>query len=130
MHCIGIQFVRNVPVSPCVDRHMSDPLHPCLSCGACCAAYRVDFSVYEVDEHGGNVPAGLAVEVTGNTWRMRGTDHVPIRCAALTGHVGVRASCGIYEWRPNPCRELEPGSHGCEKARARHGLPPLEAPML
>ena len=27
--------------------------HPCLSCGACCAACRVDFSVYESQEHGG-----------------------------------------------------------------------------
>ena len=45
----------------------------------------------------------------------------------LTGRVGERTACGIYEWRPNPCRELEPGSHGCEKARARRGLPPLEA---
>ena len=99
--------------------------HPCLRCGACCAAYRVDFSVYELEGEGGCVPQGLAVEVSGTTVRMRGTDHVPIRCAALTGQVGVRASCGIYEWRPNPCRELEPGSFGCEKARARHGLPPL-----
>ncbi len=30
--------------------------HPCLSCGACCAAFRVDFSVYESQEHGGRVP--------------------------------------------------------------------------
>ena len=74
---------------------------------------------------GGTVPAGLAVEVTGSTWRMRGTDHVPTRCAALVGRIGERASCGIYEWRPNPCRELEPGSDACGKARARHGLPPL-----
>ena len=100
--------------------------HPCLTCGACCAAYRVDFAVYEIDEMGGTVPAGLAVEVKGNTWRMRGTDHFPVRCAALTGTVGVRAACGIYEWRPNPCRELEPGSDACLRARARHGLVPLD----
>jgi hypothetical protein len=85
----------------------------------------VDFSIYEMEDEGGRVPRGLAVEVNGNTMRMRGTDHVPIRCAALTGKVGERVACGIYEWRPNPCRELEPFSHGCEKARARHGLPPL-----
>ncbi|GAC1530699.1 MAG: YkgJ family cysteine cluster protein [Ramlibacter sp.] len=99
--------------------------HPCQTCGACCAAYRVDFAVYELDDMGGRVPAGLAVEVNGSTCRMRGTDHVPIRCAALTGTVGVRTGCAIYEWRPNPCRELEPGSHGCDKARVRHGLAPL-----
>ncbi len=98
-----------------------------MTCGACCAAFRVDFSVHELDDSGGSVPSGLAVEVTGSTWRMRGTDHLPSRCAALTGHVGGSVACGIYEWRPNPCRELEPGSHGCEKARAGHGLPPLPA---
>jgi uncharacterized protein len=108
----------------------SVPDHPCLRCAACCAALRVDFAVHEMEDMGGNVPRGLAVEVTGNPMRMRGTDHVPIRCAALTGQVGERAACGIYEWRPNPCRELESGSHGCEKARARHGLPTLDPSML
>ncbi|MDE2607162.1 MAG: YkgJ family cysteine cluster protein [Burkholderiales bacterium] len=108
-----------------MSQKSSDP--PCLACGACCAAFRVDFSAYEMEDQGGTVPTGLAVEVNGNTWRMRGTDHVPIRCAALTGRIGERVACGIYEWRPNPCRELEPGSFGCEKARARNGLPPLAA---
>jgi uncharacterized protein len=102
---------------------MSDSV--CTTCGACCAAYRVDFSVYELESSGGRVPDGLTVEVNGHLARMRGTDHVPIRCAALTGKVGERVGCGIYEWRPNPCRELEPHSDGCERARARHGLPPL-----
>jgi len=101
-------------------------MNPCQSCGACCASYRVDFSVHELDDMGGTVPAGLAVPVTSTLCRMRGTDHVPMRCAALTGKVGQSVGCGIYEWRPNPCRELEAGSHGCERARARHGLPLLE----
>lgn len=104
--------------------------HPCLRCGACCAAFRVDFAAEELDMSGGSVPAGLAVEVTASTWRMRGTDHQPARCAALTGRIGERAACGIYEWRPSPCRELEPGSDACERARARHGLRPLAADML
>jgi Fe-S-cluster containining protein len=109
---------------------VAESLHPCLACGACCASFRVDFAADELDENGGSVPSGLAVEVTGSTCRMRGTDHAAPRCAALTGKVGHKAACGIYEWRPNPCRELEPGSNGCEKARARHGLPPLEGPIL
>jgi Fe-S-cluster containining protein len=103
---------------------MADLLHPCLACGACCCAFRVDFSVHETQAFGGSVPDGLTVEVTDGIARMRGTDQ-PVRCAALTGKVGERAACGIYEWRPNPCRELEPGSDGCERARSRHGLPPL-----
>jgi uncharacterized protein len=104
---------------------VSDAKHPCLACGACCAAWRVDFSVHELDEHGGHVPGGLAVEVTGHVARLRGTDHVPPRCAALVGSVGVKAHCGIHEWRPGPCRELEPGSDACHRARTRHGMPPL-----
>lgn len=98
---------------------------PCLRCGACCAAFRVDFSVHETEELGGSVPQGLAVDVTPCIARMRGTDHTRPRCAALTGQVGVRSACAIYEWRPSPCREFEAGSDACERARARHGLAPL-----
>ncbi|AMM25588.1 YkgJ family cysteine cluster protein [Variovorax sp. PAMC 28711] len=97
----------------------------CQSCGACCAAYRVDFSVHELDDHGGRVPAGLAVEVNDTICRLRGTDHTPPRCGALGGTIGQSVACGISEWRPNPCQELEAGSDACERARARHGLPVL-----
>src|SRR5690606_16901838 len=62
--------------------------HPCLSRGACCASFRVDFSVEETQERVGTVPDGLAVSVTEMTRRMRGTDHARPRCAALTGTVG------------------------------------------
>jgi len=98
---------------------------PCQQCGACCASYRVDFSVHELDDMGGRVPSGLAVEVNDTLCRMRGTDHAQPRCAALGGKIGISVSCGIYEWRPNPCHELESGSDACERARARHGLPAL-----
>lgn len=100
----------------------------CTECGACCASFRVDFSTHELLSAGGSVPDGLTVEVNGSTCRMRGTDHLPMRCAALTGRVGDRVACGIYEWRPNPCRELEPGSPGCEKARMNHGLSDMKCP--
>ena len=101
--------------------------NPCQQCGACCASFRVDFSVHELDEHGGRVPSGLAVDVNDSLARMRGTDHARPRCAALTGRIGEKVACGIYEWRPNPCHELEAGSDACDRARARHGLPPLDA---
>ena len=94
-------------------------------CGACCASFRVDFSVHETEDMGGSVPQGLVVEVTGHTARMRGTDHSPPRCAALTGRLGQQVACGIYEWRPSPCREFEDGSDACQRARRRHGLAPL-----
>jgi hypothetical protein len=85
----------------------------------------VDFSVFETQSEGGSVPDGLAVTVTDTISRMRGTDHGQPRCAALSGRIGERATCGIYEWRPNPCREFEEGSDACGQARRRHGLPPL-----
>jgi hypothetical protein len=81
--------------------------------------------VRELDDEGGHVPSGLAVAVNASTWRMRGTDHLPVRCAALTGRVGEAVGCGIYEWRPSPCREFSEGSDACERARQRHGLAPL-----
>ncbi|MFM7330391.1 MAG: YkgJ family cysteine cluster protein [Brachymonas sp.] len=99
--------------------------HPCLSCGVCCASFRVDFSVHELLSESGSVPDGLTVSVTHSLCRMRGTDHTQPRCAALTGTIGVQAACGIYEWRPAPCQELEAGSEACERARLRHGLPAL-----
>ena len=103
----------------------ADTLHPCLTCGACCASFRVDFSSWEREDRGGSVPTGLALDLNDTLCRMRGTDHSPPRCAALTGTVGVRAACGIYEWRPSPCREFEAGSDACARARARHGLAAL-----
>lgn len=96
--------------------------HPCLACGACCAAFRVDFSVHESEAMGGPVPAGLAEEVNDFTCRMRGTDYARPRCAALVGTVGEKAHCGIYEWRPSPCREFAMGSNACNRVRLRVGL--------
>ena len=97
----------------------------CQSCGACCACFRVDFSAAESEEHGGRVPAGLALPLTDTLCRLRGTDHSPPRCTALVGKLGEKVACGIYEWRPNPCREFAQGSQACDQARRRHGLAPL-----
>lgn len=100
----------------------------CTSCGACCACFRVEFPVYEMAFAGGTVPDDLAEEVNGNTWRMQGTGTVPIRCTALTGTVGEQVGCSIYALRPAPCHELAEGSDGCNRARAKLGLPAREAP--
>lgn len=97
----------------------------CMSCGACCASFRVDFSSQESQSEGGLVPQGLSVPVTKSICRMRGTDHSPPRCAALVGQIGTRVSCGIYEWRPSPCHAFEKSANACQRARVRHGLPVL-----
>ena len=100
-------------------------MNECTACGACCAAYRVDFSTQELQSEGGEVPDGLATPLAVSMCRLRGTDHSPPRCAALSGVIGERVRCGIYEWRPGPCRELEAGGEACNRARAVYGLPRL-----
>ncbi|MGI9133197.1 MAG: YkgJ family cysteine cluster protein [Rhodoferax sp.] len=100
---------------------MADRLD-CTRCGACCASFRVDFSFQETQDGGGQVPMGLATPLIGDTWRMRGTDYAAPRCAALSGTLGAKVACGIYEWRPSPCQELGAGSEACLRARQRHGL--------
>lgn len=107
---------------------------PCLQCGACCTSLRVSFHRSQLVSEGGCVPDALADEETASTCRMRGTDRAQPRCVALVGKVGEMVRCGIYEFRPEPCREFSPhGVHGisnaeCSRVRRRHGLPPLPAP--
>lgn len=104
---------------------MTEPVHPCLRCGACCAAFRVSFYWAEP------VPAELTVRISPFRAAMDGTDRPVPRCVALNGDVGRAAHCGIYGDRPTPCREFEAswenGSPNprCDDARARHDLPPL-----
>ena len=104
----------------------------CLACGACCAAFRVDFHSADLaTETNSGVPVGMTVPLTATLVRMRGTDEAPPRCVALKGEVGDRVSCTIYEQRPGPCRDFAPyapigmGDEACDRARRRYGLPPL-----
>lgn len=104
----------------------------CLACGACCAAFRVDFhraDLATATEAG--VPPDLALPLTVSLYRMRGTDEAPPRCVALSGEVGTQVCCTIYAFRPGPCRDFAPyaplgvGDDACDRARRRHGLAPL-----
>jgi uncharacterized protein len=106
-------------------------VHPCLRCGACCAAYRVSFYWAEAQDGGGTVPVDLTTQVAPHLRAMIGTATRPPRCVALRGAVGLTTHCAIYEARPSPCREFaaswDHGAHEprCDQARARHGLRPL-----
>ena len=77
----------------------------------------------------------LVVLVDGSA-SMKGTSSHTPRCAALSGNLGERVSCTIYENRPSPCREynvfLEDGSLNprCNQARAKHGFEPLNVRYL
>jgi len=101
----------------------------CTRCGACCAAFRVDFHPSELaSSTPGGVPDALTVPVTATLVRMRGTDEAAPRCVALEGEIGVSVSCRAYEARPEPCRLVTVGDDQCRRARERHGLAPLDTP--
>ena len=93
---------------------------PCQSCGACCAYSRnwPRFST-ESDDALGLIPAEFVNESLSGM-RCEGE-----RCSALKGKVGEATACGIYEVRPEVCRECMPGDAECTMARRRHGLPEL-----
>lgn len=106
--------------------------HPCLSCGACCAHYRVAFHWSETEPAPApHVPAELTAPVDPHRIAMRGTLAAPVRCVALAGAVGRDAHCTVYARRPSPCRALQPAwAHGapspqCDRARLAYGLAPL-----
>ncbi len=109
---------------------MSDE-SPCLTCGACCAAFRVSFYWGECQSAGGTVPDELTLQVTLHHACMKGTEKNPVHCTALVGTPGERVSCNIYENRSSTCREFdifnEDGSvnEACVRARAFYGLAPV-----
>lgn len=109
-------------------RDASEPSHPCLRCGACCAVYRVAFHWLEVADVDG-VPEELTQPLDPHRLEMRKLSDG--RCVALSGTIGQEARCTMYGRRPSVCRELTPAwedgraSPQCDRARARFGLPPL-----
>lgn len=109
--------------------------NPCLTCGACCAFFRVSFFWGECQSAGGSVPDELVVQINPHFVAMRGTEHKPARCHQLLGEVGCGVRCGMYEQRSSSCREFEAswenGVHNprCDDARRAHGLPALMPPI-
>jgi Fe-S-cluster containining protein len=108
--------------------------NPCVSCGACCAYFRVQFYWREANREDSDRPLtpDLFEELTSLHRCMRGTNdkHHP-KCIGLKGRIGKDASCSIYEARPTPCRDFQASyvdgvkRPRCDEARARHGLKPL-----
>lgn len=107
-------------------------MHPCLTCGACCATFRVAFHWMESDAFtAGGVPSALTEKLDAHRLTMRGTYSAPIRCVALDAEIGQYSRCSIHPNRPSVCREVEASweygkpSPQCDKARTAHGLPAL-----
>ena len=106
--------------------------NPCLSCGACCALFRASFYWAETSEFTpGGVPAELTVKINDFFVAMKGSEKDPPRCDCLTGEIGDRVYCKIYENRSSICREFKPAwendeaSPRCDHARTVWGLKPL-----
>lgn len=104
---------------------------PCVSCGACCAHFRVSFFWGETAFSGGTVPDHLVETVNPSLVAMKGTCEPKPRCESLDGVIGETVGCAIYEQRSTPCRDFDAswayGEHDprCDTARAAHGLRPL-----
>ena len=109
---------------------MNNP-NPCMTCGACCAFFRVSFYWAEADDAGGTIPVTMTEQISPYHRRMQGTNQKNPRCVALFGEPGVNACCSIYENRSSTCREFPmSGENGvineaCNRARAKYRLPPL-----
>lgn len=110
--------------------------NPCLSCGACCAFFRVSFYWAETDVAAdGTVPGHLTEAVSPHLSAMRGTNRPTPRCVSLQGTIGEQVSCSIHPLRSSSCRDFalswEDGLHNpdCDRARAHHGLAPVQAPV-
>ena len=103
--------------------------HPCLSCGACCATFRVSLHWSEAEPAlGGRVPVELTEPVRTHELAMRGTSQSRPRCVALDADIGRSSRCTIHARRPAACAavaaswESGEASGQCDRARLEHGL--------
>ena len=104
----------------------------CVACGACCCNpeenREIDFIDYvEID------PTDRILKQPDLVRRLVVLDskfvpHMRLsqyqRCAALTGRVGDKVGCAIYEHRPSSCAAFEAGSDDCLLARRERGIDP------
>lgn len=93
----------------------------CLSCGACCAHFRVSFYWAE----GIDIPEHYVEPLTAVYSCMQGTNQTQAYCSALEGKVGEQVSCSIYSMRSSTCREVQMADEQCNKARHAYQMIPL-----
>jgi hypothetical protein len=110
-----------------------EKVNPCLTCGACCANFRVSFYWAEGnDATAGGVPVHLTEKLNEFRRVMLGTNRPEPRCIALKGVIGDEVSCAIYPQRSSACRGFEASwvsgvrNESCDRARGAWGLLPLQ----
>ena len=114
--------VRNNVVTP-----PNAPIPDCLTCGACCQSLlcvgvrpsdKVDAGLYwDITSEGENEE--LVVD------RYLRRDGETLACAALSGTIGERVACTIYETRPKMCHHFDAGSDRCHAIRRAYGIEPF-----
>lgn len=108
-------------------------IYDCQSCGACCCNTDENREEKYVDY----VQVTARAPLSRNTALLRkltvlnqkGERHMRMvgreqRCIALSGELGERVSCTIYELRPAACHRVKPGSKECRRDRRERGLDP------
>lgn len=104
----------------------------CVSCGACCGPplYNETWPVLGWKDvlrlHAMDNKYHLKVLKTemGSIAIKTKTDKQGTRCTELKGTVGQNVACGIYEHRPEVCRQFQPDSDMCRDARRHAGVEP------
>lgn len=101
------------------------PVPDCLTCGACCA-FLFAVGVKPTDA----TPPENVWNVTDETgefvidgYLTRDTE--TLFCAALEKTADAQMVCGIYERRPEVCRNFEAGSDKCHAMRRIYGIEPF-----
>ena len=93
----------------------------CLSCGACCAYFRVSFYWAE----GIPMPEQYTEPLTAVYSCMQGTNQAQPYCVALEGKIGEQVSCAIYTVRSSSCKEVQIADEQCNKARRAYNMIPF-----
>ena len=120
--------IAQTELTPDPQPSPNDDEYDCVACGACCVAdydepgYAhvttedlIRFSREEEDKFIHTESGARTV-----TWHYMKTArdrHGNCRCSALSGDVGDRVTCTIYESRPNVCRKFFAGGMACAAAR-------------
>lgn len=102
----------------------------CISCGGCCAGWKIYFPIKELEPKG-TVPKKMADKFGIDYAVLKHTDDEIQKCKSLDGDLGKSVSCTKYDVRPTICREFKPSYEDgvknirCDQARSRVNLPPL-----
>lgn len=102
------------------------PVYTCDGCGACCKT----FPIFVTDED-----AALEPRLHSEGQRITNSQQHPICLYPLPFHeaccfLGSDNHCGIYQSRPQVCREVQAGGSTCQAARQRQGIGALEPEVL